>query len=299
MNRDAILREHAVSARDLLEAAGRGRAPADRRGHRHSARPRRSSPTRIDVSEFSTRKRESMEAHASQIADTDFFLAMPEEVFAQAFGTEWFIAHGKARPADAPFGDDLFDPRSTRSDGPVPDGPVPDGFDLMPSDDPLDRLDPLDPIDDPVELPRWAHTGYAQQIVFGVGSLDRLSDVLKSIGVPARVAGDHRRSRRPRDDGARVHAIARPGAGLDVRRGHVARPDPNGAGGGLQARRDGVDGIVSFGGGSCADPGKAVCFFTEQEAGTPGASFADRPVLPHVADHRPPTRAPSSRRSSA
>jgi hypothetical protein len=28
--------------------------------------------------------------------------------FAQAFGTEWFIEHGKSRPAGAPFGDDLF-----------------------------------------------------------------------------------------------------------------------------------------------------------------------------------------------
>ena len=51
----------------------------------------------------------------------------------------------------------------------------------------------------------------------------------------------------------------------------------------MNARRDGIDGIVSFGGGSCADLAKAVAFFTEQEAGTPGASFFDRPVLPHVA----------------
>ena len=51
----------------------------------------------------------------------------------------------------------------------------------------------------------------------------------------------------------------------------------------MQARRDGVDGIVSFGGGSAADTAKAVCFFTEQEQGQPGASFSDRPVLPHVA----------------
>src|SRR5206468_10658155 len=49
------------------------------------------------------------------------------------------------------------------------------------------------------------------------------------------------------------------------------------------ARRDAVDAVVSFGGGSCADLGKAVCFFVEQEAGTPGASYYDRPALPHVA----------------
>jgi maleylacetate reductase len=51
----------------------------------------------------------------------------------------------------------------------------------------------------------------------------------------------------------------------------------------LQARRDGVDGIVSFGGGSCMDLGKAVSYFLEQEAGTPGASYTDRPALLHVA----------------
>jgi alcohol dehydrogenase class IV len=49
-----------------------------------------------------------------------------------------------------------------------------------------------------------------------------------------------------------------------------------------QARLDAVDAIVSFGGGSCADLAKAVCFFTEQEAGTPGMTYIDRPVLPHV-----------------
>ncbi|MGH2687098.1 MAG: iron-containing alcohol dehydrogenase family protein, partial [Actinomycetota bacterium] len=50
----------------------------------------------------------------------------------------------------------------------------------------------------------------------------------------------------------------------------------------MQARRDGIDGLVSFGGGSAADLAKAVAFFTEQEAGTPGASYADRPALPHI-----------------
>ena len=49
-----------------------------------------------------------MGAHASQIAADTFFLKMPDDVFAMAFGTEWFIAHGKPRPPGAPFGDDLF-----------------------------------------------------------------------------------------------------------------------------------------------------------------------------------------------
>ncbi|MGH9073810.1 MAG: iron-containing alcohol dehydrogenase family protein, partial [Acidimicrobiales bacterium] len=49
------------------------------------------------------------------------------------------------------------------------------------------------------------------------------------------------------------------------------------------ARAEDVDGLVSFGGGSCADAGKAVCFFVEQQAGTPGMSYLDRPVVAHVA----------------
>jgi maleylacetate reductase len=51
----------------------------------------------------------------------------------------------------------------------------------------------------------------------------------------------------------------------------------------LQARADDIDLVVSFGGGSCADLGKAVGFFMEQEAGAPGSTHLDRPLVPHVA----------------
>jgi maleylacetate reductase len=50
-----------------------------------------------------------------------------------------------------------------------------------------------------------------------------------------------------------------------------------------QARQAGADGVVSFGGGSCVEVAKAVCFLAEQQAGTPGVSWLDRPLLPHVA----------------
>jgi maleylacetate reductase len=76
-------------------------------------------------------------------------------------------------------------------------------------------------------------------------------------------------------------AIGRALAGtFDGVESHVPAPVVQGAV--MQARRDGIDGIVSFGGGSCADAGKAVNFFIEQEQGTPGTSYADRPVLPHI-----------------
>ena len=52
------------------------------------------------------RKKEAMVAHASQIAPDSFFLAMPQEAFERAFGTEWYIAlHGERAPG-APFAGD-------------------------------------------------------------------------------------------------------------------------------------------------------------------------------------------------
>lgn len=50
--------------------------------------------TAIDVRDFLPIKRSAMAAHASQIAETSFFLAMPPDMFAQAFGTEWYIRRG-------------------------------------------------------------------------------------------------------------------------------------------------------------------------------------------------------------
>lgn len=49
----------------------------------------------VDVSAYVEQKRASMACHASQITDQSFFLQMPPEVFAQAFGIEWFIEPGR------------------------------------------------------------------------------------------------------------------------------------------------------------------------------------------------------------
>lgn len=48
----------------------------------------------VDVSGHLAAKRASIACHASQITDTSFFLQLPEEAFAAAFGTEWFIEPG-------------------------------------------------------------------------------------------------------------------------------------------------------------------------------------------------------------
>ncbi len=128
----------------------------------------------------------------------------------------------------------------------------------------------------------WTHTGYAQRVVFGPGAVAQLPEVLRATGArrwllvttPGRLASP---------DGERVAGLV--GRGLASTfaetRSHVPTTIVESAV--RQARRDGIDGVVSFGGGSCCDLGKAVCFFLEQESGTPGASYVDRPAVAHVA----------------
>jgi LmbE family N-acetylglucosaminyl deacetylase len=50
--------------------------------------------TTVDVRDFVDRKREAMVAHASQIAESHFFLKMPPDAFREGFGYEFFIRRG-------------------------------------------------------------------------------------------------------------------------------------------------------------------------------------------------------------
>ena len=50
--------------------------------------------TVVDVRDFLAQKRAAMAAHASQIAETSFFLSMPDEMYAATWGQEWFIKRG-------------------------------------------------------------------------------------------------------------------------------------------------------------------------------------------------------------
>ena len=52
----------------------------------------------IDVRGFLAHKRASITAHASQVSDSSFFVNMPDEMFALAFGLEWFIEHDRRPP---------------------------------------------------------------------------------------------------------------------------------------------------------------------------------------------------------
>jgi len=128
---------------------------------------------------------------------------------------------------------------------------------------------------------RWVHTGYPQRIYFGPGTLDAVAEVVKEVG-GRRVMLVTTRGRLGSDDGERlVRRLGRQLAStFDGVESHVPTTAVQAAV--HQVLADDADVLVSFGGGSCADLGKAVCFFVEQQAGTPGASYADRPGLPHI-----------------
>jgi alcohol dehydrogenase class IV len=124
----------------------------------------------------------------------------------------------------------------------------------------------------------WTHTGYPQQLRFGPGAAERLRPLLKDAG--------SRRTLVLTSPSVPADAVIA-GLGRSVvatfreARPHVPVPTVRAAV--ALARSEAVDTIVSIGGGSVVDLAKAVLFFLEQEAGTPGVTFADRPLLTHVA----------------
>ena len=108
MNRDAFVR--------MIEAARASGMPIGNPDGEHAAADVDFDPTgpaddgnpmgmpeaeltlSVDVSGYLDVKREAMRCHRSQIEDTSFFLQMPDDVFAQSFGTEWFIEHDAQPP---------------------------------------------------------------------------------------------------------------------------------------------------------------------------------------------------------
>lgn len=110
MNRDAINRQIAEE-RARLERGGAGSdaLPAEMLEEVTFGKPEAELTHAIDISAYTAIKRASMRCHASQIAPDEFFLAMPEERFDRAFGTEWFIRRGHRRPPGQPFATSLFD----------------------------------------------------------------------------------------------------------------------------------------------------------------------------------------------
>jgi len=62
----------------------------------------------LAVEEWTDAKRASMRCHSSQIAESSFFLQLPDDAFRSSFGTEWFIERGVPRGDGEPFRRELF-----------------------------------------------------------------------------------------------------------------------------------------------------------------------------------------------
>lgn len=91
--------ETAQQMRQRVEAAERGEFGSPESLITHA----------VDVADAVDTKRAAMAAHASQIGPDSFFFAMPPEIFASAFGTEWFIDLHSTRDEGAPFVGSIVD----------------------------------------------------------------------------------------------------------------------------------------------------------------------------------------------
>lgn len=92
-NRDAIAEFMAIARADGVDVEspdGEGDPTADP----DFGSPRAVITHELDVRDLAEVKRQAMRAHPSQISPDSFFLAMPPEAFAMAFGTESYIRHG-------------------------------------------------------------------------------------------------------------------------------------------------------------------------------------------------------------
>jgi maleylacetate reductase len=114
---------------------------------------------------------------------------------------------------------------------------------------------------------RSVHRGSAQRIVFGPQTVDEVPALVRELGA-RRVLVVTSAGRAASDPGTRlVERLGRVVAGtFDGAVPHVPTGIVQAAA--LEARSLAVDGVVSFGGGACADLGKAVCWFIERETGT-------------------------------
>ncbi len=93
MNRDHMRRGMEAFAADA-KAAGLEMPDVD--GEQSNfGKPEAQITARVDVTAYTAVKRAAMRAHASQISEESFFLAMPDPAFDYSFGLEWFIREGQ------------------------------------------------------------------------------------------------------------------------------------------------------------------------------------------------------------
>jgi LmbE family N-acetylglucosaminyl deacetylase len=88
-------RDHMIRGRKMMAAQQADVEMPDVEENENFGKPESVITGAVDVSAYLEQKRAAMRAHASQISEQSFFLAMPPEAFAYGFGTEWFIRDGQ------------------------------------------------------------------------------------------------------------------------------------------------------------------------------------------------------------
>jgi LmbE family N-acetylglucosaminyl deacetylase len=90
-------RDHMIRGMEMMSQLGEsdGVEMPDISASEQFGKPEDEITGAVDVTAYLDAKRAAMRAHASQISDQSFFLAMPPEGFRYAFGTEWFIRAGQ------------------------------------------------------------------------------------------------------------------------------------------------------------------------------------------------------------
>lgn len=92
MNRDHIIEMMKAMPPEAFEEEG---GPPDLDAEPDFGSPASVITCAVDVTSVLDRKRAAMRAHASQIGPDHFMSSMPDEAFAVAFGTEWYIRDGQ------------------------------------------------------------------------------------------------------------------------------------------------------------------------------------------------------------
>jgi LmbE family N-acetylglucosaminyl deacetylase len=86
-----VSREHFLALQDQMSAAVPDGVETPDPESLDLGVPDATITTRVDVTGVLDRKRAAMAAHSSQIPSESFFLELPPDAFALAFGIEWFI----------------------------------------------------------------------------------------------------------------------------------------------------------------------------------------------------------------
>lgn len=100
MNRDKI-REQMAGAADLMSELGDATSDDPPKMDEEMGSPEALITHGVDVTSVVGAKRRAMVAHRSQIGDDSWFLKLPDDIFAVAFGHEWFVDPANPRPADS------------------------------------------------------------------------------------------------------------------------------------------------------------------------------------------------------